>query len=333
MAIPVPLTYPGMPAHRYWEIEDGRVDFGAIQAGSTDVVRMLLTDFALVYGDDWFLVPLDVPVGVVHRITSMEVRDTFGITSTVTPTVGELSAATTAHRQWAMYRTTGVGGPDLGLDVLFVPPALAMTTSGPPIEEVAYFRDEMANVVWAVERTVPSALGTPVDRYRTSRAAPPVQQALDVTQLGDAELVYRLATPQPANWYPYLARRTPAGDDITLERLAGSRPEGAIARESTHGRGRGGQPRRPRRPACLAVRPLDGRPAGAVVRPPRDRRPRRGFQRSALGRGRAAGGALTDLTRPDLPAAFRIRAGTSARRRRACSPGAPRPGRRRRRSR
>ena len=222
-----------MPAHRYWKIEDGRVDFGAIQAGSTDVVRMLLTDFALVYGDDWFLVPLDVPVGVVHRITSMEVRDTFGITSTVTPTVGELSAATTAHRQWAMYRTTGIGGPDLGLDVLFVPPALAMTTSGPPIEEVAYFRDEMANVVWAVERTVPSALGTPVDRYRTSRAVPPVQQALDATQLGDAELVYRLATPQPANWYPYLARRTPAGDDITLERLAGSRPEGAIARESS----------------------------------------------------------------------------------------------------
>jgi hypothetical protein len=160
----------------------------------------------------------------------MQVRDTFGITSTVTPTEGEMSVATTAHRRWSMYRTTAVSGPGLGLDVLFVPPSLAATTNGPSIEEVAFFRDEMANVVWAVERTVPSALGTPVDRYRTT---PVVERAqVDVGDLGDAEVVYRLATPVPDNWYPYVARRTPDGADITLERLPMSEPLGAIARES-----------------------------------------------------------------------------------------------------
>ena len=61
--IPVPLSYPGMPAHRYWEMEDGRVNFASVQAGSTDIVRILLTDFALVYGEDWFVLPLEVPVG------------------------------------------------------------------------------------------------------------------------------------------------------------------------------------------------------------------------------------------------------------------------------
>jgi hypothetical protein len=233
VAIPVPLTYPGMPAHRYWEIEDGRVDFGALQAGSTDIVRMLLTDFALVYGEDWFLVPMDVPVGAVVRIVSMQVRDTFGEVSTVMPTVGDTAIATTGQRPWSMYRTTAVSGPALGLDVLFVPPSLAATWSGPPIEEVAFFRDEMANIVWAVERTVPSALGTPVDRYRTSQPASVVTVPVDVTDLGDAEVIYRLATPVPDNWYPYLARRTPSGDDITLERLAASDPLGAIARESS----------------------------------------------------------------------------------------------------
>jgi hypothetical protein len=98
---------------------------------------------------------------------------------------------------------------------------------------VAFFRDEMANVVWAVERAVPSALGTAVDRYRTSQPASAVAVPVDVTELGDAEVIYRLATPVPDNWYPYLARRTPAGDDITLERLAASDPLGTIAREST----------------------------------------------------------------------------------------------------
>ena len=231
VTIPVPLTYPGMPAHRYWEIEDGRVDFGALQAGSTDIVRMLLTDFALVYGEDWFLLPQEVPVGSVVRITSMEVRDTFGVVSTVTPTVGDVTTAD--RRRWAMYRTTAASGPPLGLDVLFVPPTLVATASGPPVEEVAFFRDEMANVVWAVERAVPSALGTAVDRYRTSQPASVVTAPVDVTELGDAEVIYRLATPVPDNWYPYLASRTPAGDDITLERLPASDPLGTIAREST----------------------------------------------------------------------------------------------------
>ena len=42
VSIPVPLAYAGMPAHRHWEIEDSRVNFAGIEAGSTDLVRMLL---------------------------------------------------------------------------------------------------------------------------------------------------------------------------------------------------------------------------------------------------------------------------------------------------
>ena len=30
-----PLRYPGMPADRYWQLEDGRVDLGAIEAQPT----------------------------------------------------------------------------------------------------------------------------------------------------------------------------------------------------------------------------------------------------------------------------------------------------------
>jgi hypothetical protein len=64
-----------MPAHRHWEIEDFRVIFSGIEAGSTDIVRMLLTDFALIYGDDWFVVPNSVPVGSVVTIESLTVQD------------------------------------------------------------------------------------------------------------------------------------------------------------------------------------------------------------------------------------------------------------------
>jgi hypothetical protein len=146
------------------------------------------------------------------------VRDTFGIVSTVPATV----ATDGTRPRWAMYEVIPAA--------LLVAPSPAEILSGPPLEEVALFRDEMANLVWAVERTTPSALGTPVDRYRYSQPATRVE--VNVTDVGDADLVYRLTTPIPTNWIPYLPKRTPAGDDITLERLAGSLPQGAIVSES-----------------------------------------------------------------------------------------------------
>ena len=61
--VPTAVTYPGMPASRLWEFEDGRVNFGAVEAQPEDLGRMLLAGFALVYGANWLLVPLEVPVG------------------------------------------------------------------------------------------------------------------------------------------------------------------------------------------------------------------------------------------------------------------------------
>ena len=36
-----------MPAARFWEFEDAQVDFGSVDAGPTDLARMLLVEFAL----------------------------------------------------------------------------------------------------------------------------------------------------------------------------------------------------------------------------------------------------------------------------------------------
>jgi hypothetical protein len=228
VSIPVPLAYAGMPAHRHWEIEDSRVNFASIQAGSTDIVRMLLTDFALVYGDDWFLAPLPVSVGCLVDITGISVRDTFGLLSTVPPT----EPLEAGDRRWAMFRQSAVAGAaDVPPSTLLVPPTLVGTMKGPPLEEVAFFRDEMANVVWAVERSTASPLGTTIDRYRFSQPAERV--AVDVTDIGNAELVYRMTTPIPTNWYPYLPKRAPGDADIHLERLPTSDPFGVVAAESS----------------------------------------------------------------------------------------------------
>ena len=88
-----------MPAHRYWEIEDSQVNFAGIEAGSTDIVRMLLTDFALIYGDDWFVVPFSAQVGSLvteNREGPRHLRRSTDVTprSATSPPTG--------HQPWSM---------------------------------------------------------------------------------------------------------------------------------------------------------------------------------------------------------------------------------------
>jgi len=228
--LPSPVEYPGKPADRFWEFEDATVHFGAIDAGPTDLTRMLLVEFGLVYGNDWYLVPLRLPVGSLFRVTSCVVRDTFGVTTTVT------RSRNTSGPVWSLFDTAD--------GHLFLPPALAQTIEGEPIEQVALCRDELANLAWGIERYVPGISG---DRYERAEEASiqAAGQRFDGPPV-DAALVYRLATGVPEQWIPFVP--VPAETDfpavnpiIHLERRAMLRTEG------------GGQPR-PVHPKGLLLR-------------------------------------------------------------------------------
>ena len=48
-------------------------------------------------------------------------------------------------------------------------PTVAKIQDSPPIEEVALIRDEVANMVWGVERTIPLATGDPKHGLEAAR--------------------------------------------------------------------------------------------------------------------------------------------------------------------
>ena len=58
-----------------------------VDAGPTDLGRMLLVEFALAFGNDWFLTPVDLPAGSVFRLDRLVVRDTFGVETEVPPSL------------------------------------------------------------------------------------------------------------------------------------------------------------------------------------------------------------------------------------------------------
>ena len=233
VTLPTRASYPGMPADRLWQFEDARVFLGRLDAGPTDLGRILLVEFTLAFGNDWFLTPVDLPAGSVFRLDRLVVRDTFGVETEVPPSFD------TDGPRWTMFSTAPAGAARDDLELFFLPPTLASTLESDPIEEVALFRDEMANLVWAVERVVPDAVGERVDRaHEPGRSS--LRQELPA-DLADAQLIYRLMTPVPDHWIPFVpvpAAGQPAGSGA-LELARGSilrfRADGTSDRAQPHG--------------------------------------------------------------------------------------------------
>src|SRR6266545_4338084 len=63
--IPTPVTFEGMPDPRWWALEDRKTDFGAVNPSTTDLAQLLLMEFSLVYANDWFLFPHQLPAGTL----------------------------------------------------------------------------------------------------------------------------------------------------------------------------------------------------------------------------------------------------------------------------
>jgi hypothetical protein len=190
-----PLRYPGMPADRLWEMEDAQVNLGFIESEPWDLGRLLVAEFALTYGNDWLVVPVDISYGSVTTVESLLYITAFGERFVVKPTV-EVSR----DGHWQMFTNVASGG--LASDGLLLPPSAVAVQDGPPVEDVLFLRDEMANLCWAVERSVQGSSGFARDRLRERNDPVSLGPGPVVT----AQLDYLLQTGVPAHWIPYLPR-------------------------------------------------------------------------------------------------------------------------------
>jgi hypothetical protein len=216
--IPAPVRYAGMAAGRWWEFEDGRVNLSRIEGDPDELMRLLLVEFALAYGNDWFTIPVDTAPGAVFRPQSLVVTDAFG-ERTLVP---HYTASARAHPEWRLFalsaRSAALAAPRE--DLLFLPPVLAASQHGDPVEEVLFLRDELTNLVWAVERLAPSIAGGALDRAELYEDARPDPVPLPPEEpTGDAR--YLLATSVPDYWIPFQPQRIdPAKPDVRLRRAA-----------------------------------------------------------------------------------------------------------------
>ena len=204
--IPTALSFRGMPANRLWEFEDAQVRFGSIQAAPTDLARLLLVEFLVEYGNDFFIIPINLQAGSLFNIDTLRITNTFGDVTT---------PPSFADQDWRMFALSSDPASKAKLSplTLFLPSVLGQHFTGPPLEDVHLLRDEMANLAWAVEHVVESACGKPFNRneaYQARRQREGANQQPAVA----GTLVYRLDTwdsSLPDYWIPLMPERPASG--------------------------------------------------------------------------------------------------------------------------
>jgi hypothetical protein len=231
IAAPAHVRFPGMPAPRYWDFENSELPLADLNVQRTEIAKLLLIDLAMVYGIDWLVLPLDVPVGYVVQITSLVVCDVFGQKTLIK----RAEEGNGAGDKWTMFTHEAPNGATF----LVVPNSAGKALEhGPVLEQVRFARDEMANLAWGIESVTASRSGEPRRGAERDAAvdatAPAVTPPAEIT----APLQYQIESKVPVHWIPMLPEQgTTRSIDLVRGAMRYSRgtvdPTGKVLRPSS----------------------------------------------------------------------------------------------------
>jgi hypothetical protein len=219
-----------MPNTRWWAFEDGRTNFGGVKPDTSDLAKLMLMEFGLVYANDWFLIPCELPVGAWAQVRGLAVTDVFGDRTWIEP-AGR--GADDDWQRWAMFNLSRRGQQEVAADTsLLVLPTAPKVQEGPLRDELLLVRDEMANMVWAVEKTITLPTGDNKPGAEAARELRAFYEAELLRRLGgtlppppaaaeSAKVRYQVMTSVPEQWIPFVPVHVP-GDfrEIQLQRAA-----------------------------------------------------------------------------------------------------------------
>jgi len=228
--MPTQLQFEGMPNTRWWEFEDRRTNFGDINPDTTDLNKLLLIEFGLVYANDWFLLPVDLPVGSIADVKGLSVTNVFGERTWIEASGRGLDEA---WQRWNMYTLSikGQGETTADTSLLLLPTAPKIQESE-PLEEILFIRDEMANMVWGIEVKIPTPGGRSKRGSEAAKELLNYYKRLLAEAIGEgavtppdiehqANIRYQLMTSVPEHWIPFIpVHMDDSNREIQLQRAA-----------------------------------------------------------------------------------------------------------------
>jgi hypothetical protein len=226
--IPIPVSFAGMPNTRWWTFEDSRTNFGDIGANTTDLAKLLFMEFALVYANDWFVVPYTLPSGAIATVGGLVVTNVFGERFWI---AAAGSGADANWERWSMFTIDVLNKPGAAADTsLVLPPTVASVLRSAPTEDIMLVRDEMANMVWGIENTIRLATGEPKRGIEAARQTLAFLEAQLAARLGgpppppppaSAPIRYQVMSTVPENWIPFIPTHVDGSNrEIQIQRAA-----------------------------------------------------------------------------------------------------------------
>ncbi len=196
--IPTAATFRGMPNPRFWEMENRQVNFGQLDAKTTDTLLLTFAELGLIYGNDWFVIPYTMKANTLCEVRALVVTDVFGERTLIRAAdEGEENN----WQRWSMFNLSNKNELGSYNRQFFLPATITSTLESDPLEQVNYTRDEMTNMVWAVEEVIPDGNGKGISGYdaadRYGVEPPPIAAST-------ANIRYVLGTTVPENWIPFL---------------------------------------------------------------------------------------------------------------------------------
>ena len=218
--MPNRITFGGGPDPRWWNMEDSKVNLADLDTAKSELIKTIFIDFALIHGDDWFVVPLNLPIGSLTHMKAVTTTDVFGVEMVIEN--ARLNDRDPLKR-WDVFSLAQNNNPRLNAenDYLYIPYSSGFREESEALEEINFLRDEQANMVFGIEKTMLNAWGKPVsvfEYYIEQSRLREIEQSVatdaenDSNDTGTGEtdkphLYYKLSTKVPKNWIPYIAEK------------------------------------------------------------------------------------------------------------------------------
>lgn len=243
--IPSQIEYTGMPNSRWWTFENREIEFGNIQAQTTELAKLVFAEYGMIYSNDWFGIPLEIPAGSLAVFEEITVTDVFG-QKTLIEHYGKNNEE---NQHWGLFQLRQLDAssetPNSPYDhSLFIPSVAHSIQEGKPVEQIHFIRDELANMAWGIETIVPDLLGRGVNGrdsianlqafYKKLEARKtnglPVDSGSTTDDPDAPKIKYQLANSVPENWIPFLPVRLPGDGNSYREKIANRFQRAALPR-------------------------------------------------------------------------------------------------------
>lgn len=222
--IPTSVEFNGMANPRWWSFEDRRVNFGGVQPDTVDLAKLVLLEFGVVYSNDWCVIPVPVDAGALLDVRGLVVTNVFGERLWI-----DAAGRAPEHtwQRWSMFTLNHVGVTRAVDHSLLMLPTVPKVQEGAPLEECFMIRDEMANMVWAIETVVPlphglgrsghGAAAETREFFNRLLSGGPLPPLLE----NEASVRYEVMNSVPENWIPFIPVRVEDSNrEIQLQRAS-----------------------------------------------------------------------------------------------------------------